>query len=505
MALMGNTTISDTDDLQSDMPRGVKGRDLEKSLPPSAEWMTAEEVKRFACNPLDGTRLLYGKQGRDFIGIDDDRHVVTFAGTRAGKGVSAIVPNLLTYKGSMVVMGPKPENADLTAKTRAEKLGHKVFILDPFEEVKESLSKYRARFNPFSLLGKDSKTLVADTRLIADSLVVADRKSGESSHWDESARGIIAGLILHVATYADYEGRRDLNTVRDVLLNGATLTEGEKTLRGMEGLWAEMKKNKAARGVVAGTGASFSGKSLNEAAAILSTARRNTEFLDIEGIQDCVGGHDFNLRDLKRQKMTVYICLPSTRLVECFRLFRVILNLLLLAVEQEKVKPSLPVIMLIDEFHSLGYMKLIEVAAGLVAGYGLRLWTVFQDLQQLKSMYRDSWETFLGNAGVIQAFGNADLASLEWLSKRLGQTSVMTEGLREISPDDRKKGVTGHGKSHGMASLLEPVELSQKFSRSDKKQRQLLLLAGEKPVVLQRAVSYRDAPFVDRLDLGDAH
>lgn len=505
MALFRNTETLTEEDLQADLPRGVKGRDVEKSTPAGSQWMPAGEVKKYAYNPLAGDRLFFGKQGNEFIGVEDDRHVVTFAGTRAGKGVSAIIPNLLTYKGSMVVMGPKPENADLTARTRAEKLGQRVVILDPFEEVKPSLAKYRAKFNPLSILKKDGKALVADSRVVADALTEDEGKG--ATHWVESARGLIAAVILHVVTYADYEGRRDLNTVRQLLMSGATVKggEGEKDLTGMDGLWAEMKKNKAARGVVAGVGASFASKSFNEASAILSTARRNTEFLDIEGIQDVVGGHDFDLADLKRKKMTVYICLPATRLVDCFRLFRLILNMLMLAMEQEKGRPELPVIMLIDEFHSLGFMKLIEVAAGLIAGYGLRLWTIFQDLQQLKANYKDSWETFLGNAGAIQAFGNADLTSLEWLSKRLGQTSVMADGLREISPDDRKKGVMGHGKSHGMAALLEPAELAQKFGRGDKKQRQLLLLAGEKPIVLQRALSYRDAPFRERLDSGDGH
>ena len=487
-----------------DMLRGVDGRAAGMNKPAGALWMPAAAVKRYACNPLDGTRIVYGKHGRDFIGIEDDRHIVTLGPTRSGKGTGGILPNGVTYKGSMIFMGPKPENADLTARTRAETLGHKVFIIDPFEEVKPSLAKYRARFNPLSILNPKGKTLIADARVIADSLVVAERRGGESSHWDESARAIIAAIILHVATFADYEGRRDLNTVRHLLLNGVEITVGDKLLTGYEGLWAEMKKNKAARGVVAGAGASFARKSFNEAAAIMSTALRNTDFLDIEGIQETVGGHDFELRDLKRQKMTLYICLPATRLPDCFRLFRLILNLLLLAVEQEKARPSLPVILLIDEFHSLGYMKLIEVAAGLIAGYGLRLWTVFQDLTQLKGLYRDSWETFLGNAGVIQVLGGADLTTLEWISKRLGQTSVMVEGLRALTPEGLNKGEVVHGKSHAMAALLEPVEISEKFSRSDKRARELLLLAGERPIVLSKVVSYRDAPFAGRMDTDNA-
>ena len=45
------------------------------------------------------------------IGWKDDRHVMTIAGSRAGKGVSLIIPNLLLYEGSALVIDPKGENA----------------------------------------------------------------------------------------------------------------------------------------------------------------------------------------------------------------------------------------------------------------------------------------------------------------------------------------------------------------------------------------------------------
>ena len=73
------------------------------------------------------------------IGWNDDRHVMTIAGSRAGKGVSLIIPNLLFYEGSALVIDPKGENARITAgdaakaRNQAAGLGQDVYVLDPFE------------------------------------------------------------------------------------------------------------------------------------------------------------------------------------------------------------------------------------------------------------------------------------------------------------------------------------------------------------------------------------
>ena len=61
-------------------------------------------------------------------------------------------------------------------------------------------------------------------------------------------------------------------------------------------------------------------------------------------------------------------------------------------------------------------MRQIEDAAGQIASYGVKLWPILQDLGQLKALYKERWETFMGNAGVLQFFGNNDLTTLEWIS-----------------------------------------------------------------------------------------
>ena len=493
MALFRNKQTVSDDDLLADMPRGVVGRAPEENMAPDAQWMTPDEVRRYAYSPLDGDRVFFGKQGRDFIGIADDRHVLLAAGSRAGKGQSFIVPNLLSNQASALVIDPKGENARLTARYRAERMGQKVYILDPFGRTGKSRERYRSRFNPLSILKKDSDSLVADAGLIADSLVTAAEKD---PHWDDNARTLIQGISQHVATYPDYEVRRDLVTVRELLRKG----RNHSGLSGMKGLYSEMAANKEATGIVAATAAEMQDKPENELGSILSTARRHTSFLDMKQMQDVLSGHDFDLKSLKTGKATIYLCLPAYHLGRCSRWLRLFVNLLLQAMEQEETKPSLPVLMILDEFAVLGHMTQLEAAIGQIAGFGVKLAVIVQDLGQIKALYGERWESFVANAGVVQCFGNTDMTTCDYISRMLGKTSVLVAGLREISPEDRRKGVTGHGKSHSMANLLEGTEIAKKFSRGDRRRRQLLLLAGEKPVVLQRAVAFSEAPFRERID-----
>ena len=98
----------------------------------------------------------------------------------------------------MIVIDPKGENASITCRYRAEELGQNVCILDPFEITADHCSPYRKRFNPLTMLGLESPTLVEDAGLISDALVVVS--NARDPHWDDSARAVIEGLLLHVVT-----------------------------------------------------------------------------------------------------------------------------------------------------------------------------------------------------------------------------------------------------------------------------------------------------------------
>ena len=493
-----------------DLPRGVRSRRLTEQQNPLSAWIDPEalaqsEALAFSSSKIflgvvDGTVNDDGKEryvtGGRPIGIGDDRHALLCAGSRAGKGRSCLIPTLLEYQGSVLALDPKGELANVTARRRAA-LGQRVCIVDPFGVIADRLAGFKAGFNPMTLLTPDSPSLIVDAGLIADALVVTSDKA--DPHWDESARNLIEGLILHAATYPAYESRRNLVTVRDLIKHAFDRIEDlpedfegtpphriRTELLHNADLVAEEKPELAA--ALEGAAADFYDKGERERASVLSVALRNTKFLDYPELRANLARHDFDLSELKTAEggLTIYLCLPAGRMATCNRWFRLFVNLAMEAMERERRKPAIPVLALLEEFHVLGYMQQLETAAALVAGFGMKLLIVLQDLTQLKRHYKDGWETFLGNAGMMIFFGNNDMTTLDYISKRCGQTSLIVERSSQVTTQQRTSGATGASWSIEVRELLTPEEASRFLGRDDREQRQLIIRPGLPPAMIRR-------------------
>ena len=501
-----------------DLPRGVAGRDLDQHKTPMATWKAGEQVAGDKSYHFAPDRLFIGQAEGHLLGIKDDRHAMLVAGSRAGKGRSVIVPNLLEYRGSVLAIDPKGELANITARRRGkggngidgnyqiEGLGQRVVILDPFDRTAPWVSEYKASYNPLSILDISSETIVEDASLIGDALVIRSPNVSDP-HWDDSARNFIEGVILHVATYEDYAERRNLVTVWELIEKGAKgegiEVGGESD--GMKNLATEMIYNAqilAEKGyediasIIDAAFEDFFTKPLKERMSVLSTARRHVKFLGFPKLRKVLTGHNFDLTDLKTapEGITIYLCLPAGRMGNCNRWLRLFINLALEAMEREEKKANPPVLLCLDEFPVLGHMQQIEDAAGQIAGFGVKLWPVVQDLTQLKAIYKERWETFMGNAGVLQFFGNSDATTLEWVSKRLGKTSLIVERGSHVAHGQAKTGATGESWSLEVQDLLTPDEVARFFRRNDKFARQLVFYADDAPVIIER-VNYDEHKF----------
>ena len=187
-----------TVDLLGDVPRGVSDRFLYQQSIPHARWLDPRQIQESPVLSYDPSnprgKILVGAIANTLIGIEDNRHVLTVAGSRAGKSVS-VIANLLLYRGSVLATDPKAELANITARRRAA-LGQKVFVLDPFGYTDPAISDLRSSYNPLSVLRPESPTIIEDAGLIADAIVIqpADQKE---THWDESAKNLIEGVTTH--------------------------------------------------------------------------------------------------------------------------------------------------------------------------------------------------------------------------------------------------------------------------------------------------------------------
>src|ERR1700685_3786942 len=150
------------EDFTRDIPRGLSSRYLKQQTAPQARWQTPEvifERRSLEYDPHNpGGRILIGALGPKLVGIEDNRHILTVAGSRAGKSVT-LINNLLFYRGSIMATDPKAELANITAARRAS-LGQKVHVLDPFGNTSPGIAHLCKSYNPLAVLKPDSPTII---------------------------------------------------------------------------------------------------------------------------------------------------------------------------------------------------------------------------------------------------------------------------------------------------------------------------------------------------------
>jgi type IV secretion system protein VirD4 len=155
---------------------------------------------------------------------------------------------------------------------------------------------------------------------------------------------------------------------------------------------------------------------------------------------------------------------------------------------RDPAKPAVPVLYLLDEFAALGHLAPVERAMGLMAGYGVQLWPILQDVHQLRATYGQRAGTFLSNAGVLQVFGVNDHDSARLVSDLLGQETVVFQTMSRAL-DSEKSGLS-YGEQHTARPLLTPDEV-----RNLPQHVELLFLAGQRPIVAGKLAYYADAEF----------
>jgi len=424
--------------------------------------------------------LLLGRF-RTLLRYDGDGHLMTIAPTRTGKGVGTLIPNLLTQDRSVICIDPKGENTRVTYGARA-RFGP-VHVLDPFGVTGHASSA----FNPLAGFDPASLDLAEDAATLADALVHdAPGEAGEA-HWNEEAKALIAGLILHIVA-CEPPQRRTLATLREHLTCAPDA---------FESLLADMQASAGAGGLVARFANRYAGKTTREASGVLSTAQRHTHFLDSPRMTAVLDRSDFAFADLRRRTGTVFLALPPDRIGTYARWLRLMVTQSLQDLIRAPAGSGWPVLYLLDEFANLGFLAPVERAMTLMAGYGVQLWPILQDIHQLHASYGERAGTFLSNIAVLQVFGINDHDTARLVSDLLGQgTTVFTTESR-IRPTFFHKGDVSVSDHHTARSLMTPDEV-----RNLPQHRQLLFIAGMRPVQAAKLRYYADAEFKGLFDRG---
>ena len=346
--------------------------------------------------------LILGKKDGRFIRFNRPGHLLTFAPTRSGKGVGAVIPNLLDHPGSVVVTDIKGENYRITAKDRRAR--GRVVAFAPFDTDIDS-----AGYNPIDFIRTGTANDVDDARLIAEMIVAPETQ--EANHWEREARVLLMGLLLFIATDLPPH-RRNLREARMLLMRDRA---------GFDAVINAMRQSE--HPAVCRVAEGFSQKEDKERSAVISTAQSRTEVFESPQLGAITAKSDFRMEDLKSGTLTLYIIVPPEYVTVYQPFLRLMIGLACAAMTRNARLPRHNVLFLLDELPALGHMRPIEDGIGYLAGYGASLWLFVQDLDQLSQTYR-KWRSLIANCAVRQAFNVQDPDTARLLSSMLGQRTV---------------------------------------------------------------------------------
>lgn len=464
------------------------------------------------------------KIGKQFIRWCSNEFMLLAARTRGGKGVSTVITNCLKYAHSMVVFDPKLENYFLTSGHREKGLKQKVFLFNPAGRLptaqdgasKEVLQKveeldgkklYSHRWNPYSYISRDPLFMFSDLHNMAGIMYPKSTKgeSSNSSFWIETARNLFIGLSMYMLETEEERLQKDPHAVSSLATlyqissptGDLNLVEWIKYQVLGQNPPKELQQYKKPKANISDTCAEFLADFANgntkTGSDILATFKAPLTIFKDPIVAAATSGDDFDLRDLRRQKMTVYLGIMPNDLERFERLTNLFFSQLI----NENIKQGLPehntslkyqCLLLLDEFTALGYMPILEKGVAYIAGYNLRMLIIFQSPKQVERVYsNEGSQVFFSNFAVQTLFGCKSQKDAEEYSALVGYETFKAKSQ---SRSFGKSASRSQNVSDQKRALILPDEF--KTMPDDKC---VVTMTGMKPILADKIMYYKETSF----------
>lgn len=193
--------------------------------------------------------------------------------------------------------------------------------------------------------------------------------------------------------------------------------------------------------------------------SMLSTLQNNLGYLNARGLRKAISGGGLDLERFRRSTgTTIYLVFPPHRLATHAQLLTTLFKGLINVLVTRKGRPRHSTLFLMDEVAQLGHVEEFVAAKTLLRGYGVQVWSFWQDLSQLQQTYPHVWPTIINNCKVFQAFGCA--------------TPMMANALQELFELP--------------SSVIMDLEANE----------MLLSVYGDEPVIARKPSYFTDPVFV---------
>ena len=444
-----------------------------ESIHGEAKWASMKDVKKMGLRSKSG--VLLGVYNKKMLIADGYQHILLFAPTGSGKGVGFVIPNLLFWKDSVIVHDIKLENYELTSGWRRDNLKQKVYLWNPADP--DGISHC---YNPMDWISKKPGQMVDDVQKICNFLLP------EQEFWQNEARALLTGVMLYLVAADD---------------KPATLGEVVRTLRNDDVVYNLAvvldTMGKKIHPVSYMNIASYLQKPDKERGSVTSTANSSLELWANPLIDTTTATSDFNLHKFKITPHTAYVGLTPDNISRLKPLMNMFYQQAAAFFTAKMPQPheKFGVLMLMDEFPTLGKMEQFLAGIAYFRGYRVRLFLIIQDTEQLKGIYEESgMNSFLSNSTYRITFAANNMETANLISQLLGNKTADQISYNKPKYLDLNPGARSLHVSHTQRALLLPQEVIQ-LPRED----QIILIESQPPIRAKKIFYFKDRFFTKRL------
>ena len=337
---------------------------------------------------------------------------------RGGKGTDVLVPMLMEYEASIIVLSAKPDLCAITADHRHKRLKQDIVVVNAFNVEPDYIGHLpHCGFNPLDTLDPRSDAFGVDCDAQAESIVQIDAQESQK-HFPESGQMLVSGVIMGIVKYAP-PGKKTLVTAYDVTCGGGFF----EFAREMDAKGDALLSGRLGRFAAAGAAENREIASMHSSAVTAFRFMGNSAVMRLLSPEK--GQRILSWETLRKRPTTVYVIVPVEYLTACSRVLRLAVTSAIMRLLAHT--NGLPVLLMMDEFAALGHMAIIENTMALSAGLNLTMLPVLQDACQLKQLYGDRMHSFLSCAGCQLLLPPRDPVTARLISDLCGQTEVIAQ------------------------------------------------------------------------------
>lgn len=442
----------------------------------------------------NGPRIIIGRYRGRFLTLPGQLSVMLSAPTRSGKGVGVVVPNLLNWPDSVVVLDVKGENYDITAGYRAAH-GQKVYAFSPFDADARS-----HRWNPLTAVRTSPLHRIGDLLSIGQVFFPNDG-TGTSSEafFNDQARNLFMGLGLYLLETPEIP-RTVGEMLRQSSGKGVTLKEHMS-----DTIASRAREGRALSDECVDALQRLLSNSENTLTSIVSTFNAPLTIFADAIVDAATSADDFSLEDVRRKRVSIYVRIPPNRLANARPLlglfFSQLISLNTQRLPEQDATLKVQCLLVNDEFAAMGRVSVISGAAAFLAGYNLRLLTVVQAMSQLDALYGEKEaRTFATNHGLQILYAPREQRDADEYSAMLGHfTERATSRSHSRSFGHHGHTTSGRSESDQRRALLLPQELKELGP-----ERLVAIFENCKPILAEKIRYFQDGSFQNRLLLAPA-